>query len=206
MRGSLMLGRASSSRCSWWRCPPTRSFSSHVVSGVPGRIAPIDSPSIQGGVCGDPNQYPVLNCPNAQDQVFITRFRVFTNGWHQSAAWSYGSCGNLAGAGAASCQFGSPSSSIIGICRSYPGVYTGCDPAFYDIPAGYHWTVAIRIAWTSRHTGGVIGRADYYPTPNASDIDCAYYAEYTVHRCVGPRASIPYNLFAPRNVGYLTLL
>lgn len=99
-----------------------------------------------------------------------------------------------------------PSSSIIGICRSYPGVYTGCDPAFYDIPAGYHWTVAIRITWTSRHTGGVIGRADYYPTPNASDIDCAYYAEYTVHRCVGPRASIPYNLFAPRNVGYLTLL
>jgi hypothetical protein len=86
------------------------------------------------------------------------------------------------------------------------GVYTGCDPAFYDIPAGYHWTVAIRITWTSRHTGGVIGRADYYPTPNASDIDCAYYAEYTVHRCVGPRASIPYNLFAPRNVGYLTLL
>jgi len=37
--------------------PAYASFSSHVVSGVPGRIAQIDSPSIQGGVCGHPNQY-----------------------------------------------------------------------------------------------------------------------------------------------------
>ena len=129
--------------------PAYASFSSHVVSGVPGRIAPIDSPSIQGGVCGDPNQYPVLNCPNAQDQLFITRFRVFTNGWHQSAAWNYGSCGNLAGAGAASCQFGSPSSSIIGICRSYPGVYTGCDPR----------STTSRRAITGRSPSGSRGRA-----------------------------------------------
>ena len=175
MRGSLMLGRASSSRCSWWRCPPTRSFSSHVVSGVPGRIAPIDSPSIQGGVCGDPNQYPVLNCPNAQDQVFITRFRVFTNGWHQSAAWSYvhvtlgrrrprhdgnsachqsatwnyGSCGNLAGAGAASCQFGSParrSSASAGRIR----VYT---------PAVIPRSTTSRRAITGRSPSGSRGRA-----------------------------------------------
>src|SRR5690349_10075243 len=80
MRKSLMVFACVVATMLVFAVPAYATFSSHVLTGIPGGIAPLDSPSIQGGVCGDPNQYPVLNCPTTQDQLFVTRFRVYTNG------------------------------------------------------------------------------------------------------------------------------
>ena len=55
--------------CSWWRCPARELRVRSTSPSMPGRrLRRSTRPSIQ-----------VLNCPNAQDQLFITRFRVFTN-------------------------------------------------------------------------------------------------------------------------------
>jgi hypothetical protein len=210
--------------------PAYASFQWHVVSGTRGYVGPWDvAPSVQGGVCGDPAQYPASTCGSNRDQIFVSRYQVYSNasaaaqditsvvylyywngtGWALDSTKNEGRCNAVAGAAAGSCVFGSPSSSIASAegyqCRTLPGPNGGgCYPAFQAINRGFHLTVAIRVSWLSHATGAVLGRVDYYPTVNSNDIACASYA-VMISRCSGPHASAPYNLFAPRNVGYLTM-
>ncbi len=216
--------------CLVYVSPAMASYQVHIVTGKIGYVHPYDTagPAAQGGVCMDPYQWPASTCPFANDQLFVARYAAHTDaytvpqtisstvylyyftgsGWALWLTHNEGQCVNRAGGGSGYCVFGSPSSDIIGregfTCRTFTGPDSpGCYPAFANFARGHNLTIAIRVSWYSSANGALLGRADYYPRPLASDIGCPAHAP--PGRCSGPSTSIPYNLYSPGNVGYISM-
>jgi len=193
---------------------PAVAFSKRTNAGSPGAVYGLDQPYMQGGICQAPGETDPTNCPTTRNQLFVDRFRIYSANYAAyqnisvdeylyynapgTSTWTYWlhhqqTFSAVAGSGSASVKAGSPSPQIAGNCSAVPG---GCVPAFTFLPAGYYYTVLIRVTWINYSTGRTLAQADFFPNQSA-DIGCAAWA-ISHGRCSGPTVgTYGLNLNAP---------